>query len=48
MTFELPEGWTEATPGGMATSLDPVLGGIIDQAILPLRPDQFQLFGAQP
>jgi len=34
MTFELPEGWTEATPGGLATSRDPVLGGIIDQTIV--------------
>jgi len=30
----LPEGWTEATPGGMATSRDPVKGGIVDRAIV--------------
>jgi hypothetical protein len=34
MIFELPQGWTEATPGGMATSRDPVLGGIIDKVIV--------------
>jgi len=26
----LPTGWTEATPGGMITNPDPVVGGIID------------------
>lgn len=30
----LPEGWSEATLGGMATSRDPVNGGIVDQAIV--------------
>jgi hypothetical protein len=34
MAFELPEGWTEASPGGMATSRDPILGGIIDRTIV--------------
>jgi len=28
---ELPEGWTEASPGGMATNPDPLKGGIIDR-----------------
>lgn len=28
---ELPPGWKEAYPGGMATNPDPVTGGIIDQ-----------------
>jgi hypothetical protein len=30
----LPEGWTEAWPGGMATNRDPDLGGIVDRTIL--------------
>lgn len=30
----LPEGWTEALPGGMATNRDPVKGGIIDNEIV--------------
>jgi hypothetical protein len=30
MSDNLPEGWTEARPGGMATNRDPVKGGIID------------------
>jgi hypothetical protein len=29
--FYLPPGWTEATPGGMATNADPMTGGIIDR-----------------
>jgi hypothetical protein len=29
----LPEGWTEAAPGGMATNPDPSTGGIIDRTI---------------
>lgn len=30
----LPEGWTEATPGGMATNRDPIKGGIVDNEIV--------------
>lgn len=30
----LPTGWTEATPGGMATNRDPVVGGIVDDEIV--------------
>lgn len=30
---QLPEGWTESRPGGMATNRDPLKGGIIDKAI---------------
>ncbi|MBC8438996.1 MAG: hypothetical protein H8D87_04855, partial [Deltaproteobacteria bacterium] len=30
---ELPEGWTEASPGGMATNQDPISGGIVDSEI---------------
>ncbi|MDL5391391.1 hypothetical protein QSI13_24700, partial [Escherichia coli] len=30
---ELPEGWTEASPAGMATNPDPQNGGIIDRTI---------------
>lgn len=30
----LPEGWTEARRGGLATNADPENGGIIDQAIV--------------
>lgn len=30
----MPAGWTEATPGGMATNPDPVNGGIVDTAIV--------------
>ncbi|NMZ71374.1 hypothetical protein SAMN05216370_0140 [Pseudomonas peli] len=30
----LPEGWTEAYPGGMATRNHPTLGGIIDKTIV--------------
>jgi len=33
-TSALPEGWTEAHPGGLATNVDPENGGIIDQAIV--------------
>lgn len=29
---ELPAGWTESTPGGMATNRDPVDGGIVDKS----------------
>lgn len=29
----LPPGWTEATPGGLATNTDPVSGGIVDTEI---------------
>lgn len=29
----LPQGWTQSRPNGIATSQDPVLGGIIDQCI---------------
>lgn len=31
---QLPEGWTESTPGGMATNRDPMNGGIIDKVML--------------
>ncbi|WP_431798024.1 hypothetical protein SGO26_30095 (plasmid) [Cupriavidus metallidurans] len=31
---KLPEGWTEARPGGLATNPDPLTGGIIDSAIV--------------
>jgi hypothetical protein len=34
MPDDLPEGWTEAYPGGMATNRDPFKGGIVDQVIL--------------
>lgn len=34
MSDNLPEGWTEAFPGGMATNTDPVKGGIIDNNYL--------------
>lgn len=34
MPHSLPEGWTEAYPGGMATNRDPVKGGIIDNEIV--------------
>lgn len=34
MSDNLPEGWTEAYPGGMATNRDPVKGGIIDSEIV--------------
>lgn len=27
----LPPGWSEASPGGMATNRDPVAGGIVDK-----------------
>lgn len=30
----LPAGWTESQPGGLATNVDPVQGGIIDQAFV--------------
>ncbi|WP_425953102.1 hypothetical protein [Ralstonia pseudosolanacearum] len=30
----LPANWTEATPGGMATNPDPMLGGIVDREIV--------------
>ena len=30
----LPEGWTEAFPGGLACNPDPIKGGIIDKEIL--------------
>ncbi|MFM0265476.1 hypothetical protein PQQ76_25140, partial [Paraburkholderia sediminicola] len=30
----VPEGWTEASPGGMATNPDPLNGGIIDRTIV--------------
>jgi hypothetical protein len=29
----LPEGWTEAYPGGIATNRDPDLGGIVDRTV---------------
>lgn len=32
--LNLPAGWTETTPGGMATNLDPVHGGIVDANIV--------------
>jgi hypothetical protein len=32
-TNQLPEGWTESRPGGMATNTDPASGGIVDKAI---------------
>lgn len=42
----LPDGWTEASPGGLATNRDPVNGGIIDRTsisgkwfIVPNDPD---------
>lgn len=31
---ELPKGWTEASVGGLATSRDPINGGIVDRAIV--------------
>lgn len=31
---QLPEGWTEVSPGGMATNRDPLKGGIIDKAVV--------------
>jgi hypothetical protein len=34
MPRNLPEGWTEAFPGGMATNRDPVKGGIIDNSFM--------------
>lgn len=34
MSNSLPEGWTEAYPGGMAANRDPVHGGIIDNEIV--------------
>lgn len=34
MSDNLPEGWTEAFPGGLATNTDPVKGGIIDKVML--------------
>lgn len=34
MSNDLPDGWTEAFPGGMATNTDPVRGGIIDNEIV--------------
>lgn len=27
----LPPGWSEASPGGMATNPDPIVGGIVDE-----------------
>jgi hypothetical protein len=30
----LPQGWSEAFPGGLACSADPITGGIIDSVIL--------------
>jgi len=30
----LPEGWTEATPGGMATNAHPTDGGIVDRTMI--------------
>ena len=30
----LPQGWTEASPGGLATNPDPVTGGIVDRQIV--------------
>ncbi|MGF6440080.1 hypothetical protein [Paraburkholderia youngii] len=30
---ELPPGWTEGSPGGIATNRDPASGGIIDRTI---------------
>jgi hypothetical protein len=33
MQDALPNGWTQSRPGGIATSSDPDLGGIIDQCI---------------
>lgn len=30
----LPAGWTESQPGGMATNLDPLNGGIVDSAFV--------------
>ena len=30
----LPSGWTEATPGGMATCNNPQYGGIVDSEIV--------------
>lgn len=29
----LPDGWSEASPGGLATNPDPITGGIIDRTI---------------
>ena len=34
-TEVLPPGWTEASPGGMATNPDRMIGGIIDSEVLP-------------
>lgn len=34
MTSILPEGWTEASPGGLATNPDPIKGGIIDSEMV--------------
>ncbi|MGX0940153.1 hypothetical protein ACUXQ2_006251 [Cupriavidus metallidurans] len=31
---KLPEGWTEASPGGLATNPDLLTGGIIDRTIV--------------
>lgn len=31
----LPDGWTEASPGGLMCNPDPTTGGIIDTPILP-------------
>jgi hypothetical protein len=31
---DLPEGWTEAKAGGMATNTDPVSGGIVDRELI--------------
>jgi hypothetical protein len=33
MPDTLPDGWTEAFPGGMATNKDPILGGIVDDEL---------------
>lgn len=32
--FALPDGWSEATTGGMATNSDPINGGIVDRTIV--------------
>lgn len=34
MPDNLPQGWTEAYPGGLATNTDPIKGGIIDSEIV--------------
>ncbi len=34
LNVELPDGWTQSAPGRMATFLDPVSGGIIDQQLV--------------